>query len=124
MRRPLMLVSLSFMFFITEISVYSSFAQASENALPPIVESPPPTPETLPVPAPTDEQRLPELLPHERADAAMVLGKLRGAVRVSPDNADARLELAEGLYRIGDLDAALDECRAAIKLESYNARSH
>lgn len=54
----------------------------------------------------------------------MMLGELRGAVRVSPDNAGDRLKLAQGLYRIGDLDAALDECRIAIKLEPESAAAH
>ena len=124
MRRPLVLVTLLFMFYITERSIHSSFAQAPENVLPPVVESPPPSSETPPAPAPTDEHRLPELLPHERVDAALALSELRGIVRVSPDSADARLKLAQGLYRIGDLDAALDECRVALKIESHNARSH
>jgi TPR repeat protein len=63
-------------------------------------------------------------LPYDRPDAVTALGKLRGAVRVSPDSADARLNLAEGLYRIGDLDAALDECRVALKLQSHNAKTY
>jgi TPR repeat protein len=63
-------------------------------------------------------------LPHELEDAVMALGELRSAVRVSPDSADDRLKLAQGLYRIGDLDAAIDECRVAIKLESHNARAY
>jgi TPR repeat protein len=54
----------------------------------------------------------------------MELGELRSAVRVSPSSADDRLKLAQGLYRIGDLDAALDECRVALKLQSNNARAH
>ena len=120
MRRPLVLVTLSFMYVITELSFHSSFAQTPENAVPPIVESPPPSAESPTAPAPMH----PELLPHEQTDAAVELAELRGAVRMSPDSADARLKLAQGLYRIGDLDAALDECRAAIKLESHNARSH
>jgi len=54
----------------------------------------------------------------------MVLGELRSAVRVSPGSADDRLKLAQGLYRIGDLDAALDECRVALRLESNNAKAY
>jgi TPR repeat protein len=54
----------------------------------------------------------------------MVLGELRGAVRLSPDSAGDRLKLAQGLYRIGDLDSALDECRTALKLEPNNAKAH
>jgi TPR repeat protein len=53
-----------------------------------------------------------------------MLNELRASVRRSPDNADARLKLAQGLYRIGDLDAALDECRVALKLDSHNAKAH
>jgi TPR repeat protein len=68
--------------------------------------------------------QLPELLPQEQEDAVMALGELRNAVRVSPDSADDRLKLAQGLYRIGDLDAALDECRMALKLKSNNARTY
>jgi len=118
-----MLVTLMCM-FIARFSIHSSFAQAPEAAPPPVVESPPPSSETSPASAPTDEHLLPELLPSERADAVMALGELRGAVRVSPDSADARLKLAEGLYRIGDLDAALDECRVALKLQSHNAKAY
>jgi TPR repeat protein len=124
MRRRLVLVTLLFAALITQLPIYSSFAQVPENTPPPVIESPPPSSETSPAPAPTDEHRPPELLPHERADAVMALGELRGAVLVSPDSADARLKLAEGLYRIGDLDAALDECRVALKLQSHNAKAY
>ena len=124
MRRRLVLVTLLFASFITRFPVHSSFAQAPENAPPPAIESPPPSSETSPAPVPTDEHQLPKLLPHERADAVMVLGELRSAVRVSPGSADDRLRLAQGLYRIGDLDAALDECRVALKLKSHNAKAY
>jgi len=124
MRRRLVLVTLIFTSFIACFPVHSSFAQAPENAPPPMIESPPPSSETSPAPVPTDELQLPKLLPHERADAVMVLGELRSAVRVSPGSADDRLKLAQGLYRIGDLDAALDECRVALSLESNNARAY
>ena len=124
MRRRLVFVTLVFAFFIARFPGHSSFAQAPENEPPPVVESPPPSSETSPAPVPTDEHQLPELLPHERADAVMVLGELRSAVRMSPNSADDRLKLAQGLYRVGDLDAAIDECRAALKLESNNARAY
>ena len=123
MRHRLMLLTLLCV-FIVRFPVHSSFAQGPEDAPPSVVESPPPASEPSPAPAPTDEHRLPELLPSERADAVMALGELRGAVRVSPDSADARLKLAQGLYRIGDLDAALDECRIALKLQSHNAKAY
>ena len=81
MRRRLVLVTLLFASFITRFPVHSLFAQAPENAPPPVLESPPPSSETLPAPVPMDEQQLPELLPQERADPVMVLGELRSAVR-------------------------------------------
>jgi TPR repeat protein len=124
MRRRLALVTLIITSFIARFPVHSSFAQAPENAPPPAVESPPPSSETPPAPVPTDEHRLPVLLPHEREDAVMALGELRSAVRLSPNSADDRLKLAQGLYRIGDLDAAIDECRMALKLKSHNANAY
>jgi TPR repeat protein len=123
MHRRLVLVTLIFTSFIARFPVHSSFAQAPENEPPPVIESPP-SPELSPAPVPTDEHRLPELLPHEREDAVMALGELRSAVLVSPNSADDRLKLAQGLYRIGDLDAALDECRVALKLKSHNAKAY
>ena len=121
MRHRLVLVTLLFAFFIAQLPIHVSIAQAPEHTMPPVIESPPPSSETSLAPMPTDEHQLPELLPHEQADAVMVLGELRRAVLVTPDSADDRLKLAEGLYRIGDLDAALDECRVALKLKANKA---
>ena len=124
MRRRLVLVALVFVSLITQLPIHTSFVHALEDAPPPMVESPPPTSEIPPAPASTDKQPLLEILPHEQSDAVMALGELRGAVRVSPDSSDARLKLAQGLYRIGDLDAALDESRVALKLQSHNAKAY
>ncbi|MBH0188744.1 MAG: tetratricopeptide repeat protein, partial [Nitrospira sp.] len=57
-------------------------------------------------------------------DAITTLHALRDAVHLSPRRAETRLKLAQGLYRIGDFDAALDECRAALMLEPDNADAH
>jgi len=73
---------------------------------------------------PSNEHLLPELMPHEQVDAVMALGELRHAVLVSPQSADEHLKLADGLYRIGDLDAAIDEYRVALTLKSHNARAY
>jgi TPR repeat protein len=151
MRRRLLFLTFLFASLATGFLAHSSFAQAPGYQPPPMVESPPPSSETAPPPMPTDEQvppellphesppassealpapvptdthQLPELLPHEQEDAVMALGELRNAVRLSPYSADDRLKLAQGLYRIGDLDAALDECRTALKLKSNNARAY
>ncbi|MGH7182245.1 MAG: tetratricopeptide repeat protein, partial [Nitrospiraceae bacterium] len=105
----------------------SSFAQTPENEPPPTLESPPPFSEASEIstaPVPTDEPEPLELLPQEQTDAVTILSELRSAVRASPHNADDRLKLAQGLYRIGDLDAALDESRVAIKLDAHNAKAY
>lgn len=124
MRRRLVLVTLLLLSFITQFPVHSSFAQAPESTLPSTFEFPPPDSESSPAPVPTDEHQLPELMPHERADAVMMLGELRNAVRLLPQSADDRLKLAEGLYQIGDLDATIDECRVVLKLKPHNARAY
>lgn len=59
-----------------------------------------------------------------REDAITTLQALRDAVRLAPMRAETRLKLAQGLYRIADFDAALDECRAALLLEPDNAHAH
>lgn len=124
MRRRLLLVTLVFISFITPFPLPSSLAQTPENALPPTIESPPPALDTSTAPESADERRLQEPAPSGQTDPVTSLGALRYAVRLSPDKADDRLRLAQGLYRIGDLDAAIDECRTALKLESNNANAH
>jgi len=127
MNRRLLLAAPLFASLITGIPAYSLLAQAPENEPPPEIESPPPfseASETSPTPAPTDRRQPSELLPQEQTDAVIVLGELRSAALLSPNNADVRLKLAQELYRIGDLDSALDECRVAIKLDSRNATAY
>jgi TPR repeat protein len=124
MRRRLVLVTLLIFPFITRISVASSPAQTTEEMLPPVIESPPPAPELVPHPIPMDDNRLSDRLPHDRENAVTVLQDLRRAALESPNVADNRLKLAQWLYRIGDLDAALEECRVALKLEPTNAGIH
>ena len=124
MRRRLVLVTLLFTSFLAQISVHSPVAQGAEDTSPPVIESPPPSSEASPAPVPTDEHRPSELLPYEGTDAVTVLGELRRAVLVSPDSAEDRLKLAQGLYRIGDLDAAIEECRVALTLNSHNAGAY
>ncbi len=66
----------------------------------------------------------PEPNRREQEDAVLALGELRGSVRLSPQSAEDRLNLAQGLYRIGDLDAAIEECRVAIRLSPDHAKAH
>jgi len=122
MNRRLLLAALLCASLITGPPFHSPFAQAPENEPAPMLESPPPFSE--PSPAPTDGNQPAELLPQEQTDQVRVLGELRSAALLSPNNADVRLTLAQGLYRIGDLDSALDECRVAIKLDSHNAKAY
>lgn len=103
--------------------VQPSFAQTPEGdsrSTPSEMSPQPPTPDTPAI----DVHQLPELRLQDRDDAVVALSELRGAVRASPDSADDRLRLAQGLYRIGDLDAALDECRVAIQLNPDEANAH
>ena len=119
MRRRLVLVTLVLVSFLAQFSIHALFAQApdEQSSSPPIIESPAPLP-------PIDELPPPAFTKSEREDSIVMLGELRASVLRSPNNADDRLKLAQGLYRIGDLDAALDECRVALKLESHNARAY
>lgn len=119
MRRRLVLVTLVLAAFSVQHSTSASFAQApdEQSSPPPVIESPAPLP-------PGNEPVLSEVTRSEQEDAVFMLSELRERVRRSPNDADARLKLAQGLYRIGDLDAALDECRVALKLGSHNARAH
>lgn len=49
-------------------------------------------------------------------DPIAVLRDRRRAVLASPDGAEDRLRLADALYRIGDLESAIDEYRVAVRL--------
>lgn len=124
MRHQLVLVPLRMLPLIGLFSACSSFAQPPEDTPPSMIESPPPVSETVPPQEQHDRQQTSELLPPVREDAITTLHTLRGAVRLSPGRAETRLKLAQGLYRIGDFDAALDECRAALLLEPDNADAH
>ena len=53
-----------------------------------------------------------------------LLSDLRGAVRAFPDSVEDRLDLADALYRVGDLDQAIDEAGAAVALKSDSAAAH
>src|SRR5262249_29648996 len=100
--------------------VQSSFAQAPNDAVPLTpAESPAPPAEVL-----EPEQLSPAQIPLDQEDTVKALGELRSAVRVAPGNAGNRLKLAHALYRIGDLDAAMEECRVAIRLQPEDAKAH
>ncbi len=58
------------------------------------------------------------------ADAVTEIASLRRTIRLLPNDADYRLQLAGALFRVGDLDAAVEECRAAIKLQPDDGNAH
>lgn len=97
------------------------------STAPPALESPAPELNVDPGPVPQlvqqDEHPRSESTGHERTDAVVLLNELRGTARTFPADGAARLKLAQGLYQIGDLDAALDECRIALKLQPSNAEA-
>ena len=124
MRLRLVLVTLLLTSLITRLPIDPLFAQTPEDVPPPVVESPPPSSEDSPTIILPEKHQSPEHIPYEHVDDVIVLGDLRRAVLVSPDSQEVRLALAQGLYRIGDLDAAIDECRIAIALNPNNAKAH
>lgn len=60
----------------------------------------------------------------ERFDAVTDLHALRRAIRLLPNVPEYRLKLADALLRMGDLDAAIEECRAAIRLQQDDGHAH
>ena len=66
MRRRLVLVTLLFASCITWVPIHSSFAQALEDAPPPVVESPPPSSEASPAIAFPEKHRSSERMPYEQ----------------------------------------------------------
>jgi Tfp pilus assembly protein PilF len=52
------------------------------------------------------------------------IASLRRTIRLLPDDSDYRLQLAGALLRVGDLDAAVEECRAAITLQPDDGNAH
>lgn len=65
-----------------------------------------------------------ELEATARPDAVTELGALRRAIRLLPDVPEYRLQLADALMRLGELDSAIEECRAAIRLQQDDGRAH
>ena len=120
MRRRVVLVTILVVPLLFDLRG-ASFGQApdEQTAAPPVLESPDPAPRS----PRQDEHRLSGLTEQERNDAVFTLSELRGNVRMFPAGAEERLKLAQGLYRVGDLDAALDECRIALKLQPRNAEA-
>ncbi|MDH4186696.1 MAG: tetratricopeptide repeat protein [Nitrospira sp.] len=102
-----------FAFFTAGLSLHSSFAQMPSA----------PT-ELFSTPPEQSEQFTPEVPPQDESDAVSKLTALRERIHSDPQSADNRLKLAESLYRIGDLDTAIEECRAALALQPGHAQAH
>ncbi len=60
----------------------------------------------------------------EPTDPVTTLGELRRMVRRFPNDVNVRLQLSQTLLRIGDLESALEECRAAMKLQPDLGKAH
>lgn len=60
----------------------------------------------------------------EAADLPTSLVDLRDAVQTFPNSLRDHLELADTLYRVGDVDQAIDEYRIALKLKPDSAKTH
>jgi len=120
MRRPVVLVTILLASLLFKFHG-APFAQTPDEQTtdPPLLESPAPPLQ----PPQQNEHPLSEWTEQERNNAVFMLSELRGRVRTFPAGAEDRLKLAQGLYRVGDLDAALDECRVALKLQPNNAQA-
>lgn len=117
MRHRSVLVTLPLLPFLALLSACLSSAKISEDIPPSAVE---------PVSAP-EQKSAPLLLgipKGEHEDVLMEISSLRNAIRLTPDRIELRLKLADRLARIGDLDAALDESRAAMAQNPPDAQAH
>ncbi|HWF61701.1 MAG TPA: tetratricopeptide repeat protein [Nitrospira sp.] len=74
--------------------------------------------------SPQASESTPGLGFNEPTDAVTEIASLRRTVRLLPNEPDYRLKLAGALSRVGDLDAAVEECRAAIRLLPDDGNAH
>lgn len=61
---------------------------------------------------------------HQPTDAVAEIASFRRSVLLIPTDPDYRLRLAQALFRVGDLDAAVEECRTAIALQPDEGNAH
>ncbi len=91
------------------------------------IDSPLPVSDTVSMQHEPDEPATadpPDILLPDHEEPMTVISALRDEIRLPPDHAEKRLRLAQRLYLIGDLDAALDEYRAARTLNPGDAIIH
>lgn len=124
MRHRSVFATLPLLPFLALLSACFSSARISEVIPPSAVESAPSTPEMVPAQAQTSAPLVLDMPEQTHEDAVREISTLRHAIRLSPDRADLRLKLVDRLSRFGDLDAALDECRAAVALSPPDAQAH
>ena len=79
---------------------------------------------TAPEESPLTEPSASPLLIEEPTDPITTLGELRKLVRRLPNDVTVRLKLSQTLLRIGDLESAIEESRAAIKLQPDLGKAH
>jgi len=101
-----------------------SSAQTADIVQSPSPDAPLPISDTVSTQEEQDEPTRTDLLPPGHEHAATTISELRDEIRLSPDHAEERLRLAQKLYLIGDLEAALDEYRAVRSLNPGDATAH
>jgi TPR repeat protein len=74
--------------------------------------------------SPQASEATPGLGFNEPTDAVTEVASLRRTIRLLPNDPDYRLKLAGALSRVGDVDAAVEECRAAITLQPDDGNAH
>jgi TPR repeat protein len=102
--------------FVT-LCIQPAFAQIADEPAPAAEEpSEQSAPEQSPPASPPAEHA-----PEREQDPVLDLNQLRKAVLAAPASAAERSLLADRLYRMGDLDAALEESRVAVRLQPKEA---
>ena len=121
--RSALVALISFLLMTFYIIGFSS-AQTADISVPDTSDVLPSDSDSAVTPKGEDEPASADIQPPDHDSAVTAITALRDEVRLFPDHTDARMKLAQRLYLLGDLDAALDESRAALALHPDNAKAH
>ena len=125
MRHRSVLATLPLLPFLALLSACLSTVQVAEDIPPSAVAPLQSAPERVPAQEVQTGAPLVLGMPEQAPeDAVREISTLRQAIRRTPDRTDLRLKFVERLSRFGDLDAALDECRAVVALNPQEAQAH
>lgn len=107
--------------FLLQLTFICTFLNSSVPAHSEVVDN---TQQTVPDESSLEGPTASPLLTEEPTDPITTLGELRKMVRRLPGDVTVRLKLSQTLLRIGDLESAIEEARAAIKLQPDLGKTH